>query len=651
MAGSDADAGDTLTFSLVSGPANGSVTVNSDGTYSFTPNTGFAGSDSFVYRVEDSSGLSTTATMAIDVGQSTTGGSSVLVDSIASTTRLATHVAATPTGGYVTVWDTIPDGSLTGVFAQVFDASGQSATSILQVNTTTNLEEMDPAVAVLSSGDFVVTWQAGVSGGNSDVFLQRFDSGGNKLGTEEIVHLPSSRPQVQSDVTSLSSGGFVVTWVAHNEDTDGSSAVRARIFDGAGAPVSGEIVVDSDQTPGDAANGKVVELSNGNILIAWQNQDASNLGTYGRLFDASGTALGGSFLVNDTVTGIQRVTEVTTLSDGGFVISYLSQNDGQSNGADLRARRFDASGSTVGGSFLLHPSYTAGTQSGRIVGLPDGGLLAFISSQGEDGNGFGAMAQRFDSSMQAVGTPIQVNEVSTFDQFAMSVDVLSDGRVVFGMRDFQNAAGTDQDVVTRILGSEVGLSVDPVHAGTPGNDLIVGGPSDDTLSGDDGNDLLQGGTGNDSLNGGTGNDTLTLGSGSDTVEFASGDGSDLILAGDFDASSTDSLEFTGGLGRNDLWFSQLDGDADGQADDLVIDVLGQNGRVTVQDWFAGGANADSRLDRIEAGADTLVEANVLQLVNAMATWSAANGGQSGDTLNEMPDDPSLSLALAAAWQT
>ncbi|OYV82260.1 MAG: hypothetical protein B7Z73_17220, partial [Planctomycetia bacterium 21-64-5] len=45
---SDAD-GDTLTARLVTGPSHGSLTLNSDGSFSYTPDTGWVGFDSFTY--------------------------------------------------------------------------------------------------------------------------------------------------------------------------------------------------------------------------------------------------------------------------------------------------------------------------------------------------------------------------------------------------------------------------------------------------------------------------------------------------------------------------------------------------------------------------------------------------------------------------
>ncbi|MEG4028132.1 Ig-like domain-containing protein, partial [Microcoleus sp. Pol8_C1] len=45
--------GDPLTAKLVSSPNNGKVVFNSDGSFSYTPNPGFAGLDNFTYSVSD----------------------------------------------------------------------------------------------------------------------------------------------------------------------------------------------------------------------------------------------------------------------------------------------------------------------------------------------------------------------------------------------------------------------------------------------------------------------------------------------------------------------------------------------------------------------------------------------------------------------
>lgn len=78
----DADS-DPLTAVKVSDPANGAVTLNSDGSFTYTPNAGFFGSDSFSYTANDTYAASNVATVTMTVNHtlttSVTGPSSALV--------------------------------------------------------------------------------------------------------------------------------------------------------------------------------------------------------------------------------------------------------------------------------------------------------------------------------------------------------------------------------------------------------------------------------------------------------------------------------------------------------------------------------------------------------------------------------------------
>jgi VCBS repeat-containing protein len=58
---------DTLTATLVDGPWFGSLTLNSDGSFSYTPDANFYGTDQFTYQVSNSAGGTNTATATITV--------------------------------------------------------------------------------------------------------------------------------------------------------------------------------------------------------------------------------------------------------------------------------------------------------------------------------------------------------------------------------------------------------------------------------------------------------------------------------------------------------------------------------------------------------------------------------------------------------
>jgi len=216
--------------------------------------------------------------------------------------------------------------------------------------------------------------------------------------------------------------------------------------------------------------------------------------------------------------------------------------------------------------------------------------------------------------------------------------------------DYTGALGTNGFHLGFASSSNLGADADgtnsytshgtPVHASAGGPMTVA--PAD--LSSTDGNDIITGGAEAETISGGLGDDVISGGGGDDTFRFAIGDGADTIAGDGMDAGSTDTLAFEGALTRDDLWISQ-------SGDNLRIDLLGSEDNVTLAGWFSTGTTPDDRIDRIEAGGEVLTEANVQQLVNAMASWSAGNSGQDGDDLASMPEEQNLTDTIAAAWQT
>ena len=68
LTGNDTPSGDGgNVWSLATGPAHGTVVVNPDGTFTYTPNANYNGPDSFTYTITDADGSTSTATVTITV--------------------------------------------------------------------------------------------------------------------------------------------------------------------------------------------------------------------------------------------------------------------------------------------------------------------------------------------------------------------------------------------------------------------------------------------------------------------------------------------------------------------------------------------------------------------------------------------------------
>jgi hypothetical protein len=67
LSGASGPAGDQLSASLVSGPARGELTLNGDGSFTYTPASGYMGGDAFTYEATDPAGDYATATVTLTV--------------------------------------------------------------------------------------------------------------------------------------------------------------------------------------------------------------------------------------------------------------------------------------------------------------------------------------------------------------------------------------------------------------------------------------------------------------------------------------------------------------------------------------------------------------------------------------------------------
>jgi hypothetical protein len=206
------------------------------------------------------------------------------------------------------------DGDGDGIFAQRFDVTGVALGSEFRVNTTTADDHDRPAIATRSRGGFVVTWQSkNQDRDDKGIFAQRYDAGGNATGAEFQVNTTTSKEQAEPAVAELAGVGFVITWESKDQDGDGKG-VFARIFDVDGNKVGNEIQVNTT-TSKDQDRVAVAELSEGGFVITWQskNQGGGGNSVFAQVYDKDGNTVGGEVQVNTTTASDQDEPAIAAL--------------------------------------------------------------------------------------------------------------------------------------------------------------------------------------------------------------------------------------------------------------------------------------------------------------------------------------------------
>ncbi|WP_448600465.1 cadherin domain-containing protein, partial [Thermoleptolyngbya sp.] len=302
-------------------------------------------------------------------------------------------VAMSPTGEFVVTWTSdVGDGDGTGVFVRRFNSAGvaqpiqpptgPATTNDVQVNTTTISDQRFSNVAIAPDGSFVVTWSSLAQDGSGyGVYAQKFSSTGARVGTEIPINSTTASNQQNSHIAIDSSGNFVITWSSENQDGSGWG-VYARLFDSAGTPLTGEILVNQFTT-GEQRYSTVAMDSDGNFVVTWQSfsqpsEAVTTTGIVARRFSKTGAPLGDEFLVNTTTAGDQRFPAVGSAPNGNFVIVWTGPD---ANGTGVFGQRFSPPTNTAPTDILLTPaSFPENSPLDTVIGNlsaidPDGDIV------------------------------------------------------------------------------------------------------------------------------------------------------------------------------------------------------------------------------------------------------------------------------------
>lgn len=178
-------------------------------------------------------------------------------------------------GSYAVSWGEIGDGNVYAALAggPAFVASGDGLAA--SITTAAPL----PGLTVLKDGSFVVAWDSyantplGFS--ISDIFFQRFDAAGNRLGQPVQANVDSGGGRFDVSVTATSDGGFAVAWQSQTGDFDGNG-VFGRRFGADGGAIDAREFSINEMRAGDQASVSLTALANGGLAAAWV--DTGNAG-------------------------------------------------------------------------------------------------------------------------------------------------------------------------------------------------------------------------------------------------------------------------------------------------------------------------------------------------------------------------------------
>ncbi len=145
------------------------------------------------------------------------------VNSFTDGDQLNASVAMDADGNFAVAWESggDQDGDETGVYVRLYDDDGDAITREIQVNSFTDGNQFGPDIAMDNDGDFVVTWSSKEQDGDAyGIYAQVFDAEGETVGDEFQVNSRTRNDQVDPAVGLDNEGDFVITWASDRQDGD-----------------------------------------------------------------------------------------------------------------------------------------------------------------------------------------------------------------------------------------------------------------------------------------------------------------------------------------------------------------------------------------------------------------------------------------------
>jgi hypothetical protein len=219
-------------------------------------------------------------------------------------------IAMNSVNNFYLAWnDSFQDGSLGGVYARSFNASGAIGAGEVRVNTTTAGAQANPSIATAPGQGVVIAWQSDAQDGSSNgVYFRLFDSTLTTASAESKVNTITAGNQERPSIDMNASGNFVVAWQSPSLGADVLNGIAVQRYSATGVAIGTNIGPVNTALASNQDRANVALADDDSFIVSWVSnaQDtATSVGVYGQAFKANGTFDGAEFRINTTVTNDQ----------------------------------------------------------------------------------------------------------------------------------------------------------------------------------------------------------------------------------------------------------------------------------------------------------------------------------------------------------
>jgi hypothetical protein len=192
-------------------------------------------------------------------------------------------------------------------------------------------DQLGGDVGLFPNGNFIVAWNdMGVDWNSRQIYFQWFDSLANPIGNPLLLSDSTIHYNVYPRIAIASSGNFAISWQAWDKYPGRIYNIWISLFDSSGNPILLKQQVDIDRPDADGIVEWLPDIAvdkNGNYIVVWATADPDiQRNVYAQRFSTTGERIGSNFIVSDSSSdrdfGSCHWPNVAFNSEGYFLICW-----------------------------------------------------------------------------------------------------------------------------------------------------------------------------------------------------------------------------------------------------------------------------------------------------------------------------------------
>ena len=215
-------------------------------------------------------------------------------------------------------------------------------------------DQVLPHLSLGADGGYIVTQDPSVDGNGSGIRARRIYSDLSAFRSSFLVNSITAGDQQHARVAVFPEGGAVFAW---QSSTGTGNRIYVRFLSPGGTFTGAEFPA-SETAVSHQSDAALAVLKDGSLVVVWSEdrRDGNMQGIFAQRFTSAGTRIASTFQINTVTYLNQRTPTIAALSDGGFVVAWVSDEFRQRNTeyVDIAARVYNAQGVAAGPDFALN---------------------------------------------------------------------------------------------------------------------------------------------------------------------------------------------------------------------------------------------------------------------------------------------------------